>query len=151
MEAWNKLDLLAKSTPYVVGENTAKIERVRKIERWSDRYTQHSIKGHAMKLAKAMDTDLAFFPEELHSVLVSTHGMNLREKKGLSFEEVLAKKLDTLDTNDDKKEDSEDNDDEVVYEEEEFEDEDDYTNAYFDDGDGYGDEGGGGADDEPVY
>ena len=155
LEAWNKLDSLAKFTPYNISENTTKIEKVKKIERWSDRYIQRNTKVHAIKLAKAMDTDLAFFPEELHSVLISTHSTDLKEKKNVSFEEVLAKRLGTLDTRDDKEkegeEDSEDNDDEVVYEEEEFEDDDDYTNAYFDDGDGYGDEGGGGVDDEPVY
>jgi hypothetical protein len=152
LEAWNKLDSLARSTPYNISENVTKTEKGQKIERWSDRYTLSNNKIHTVKLAKAIDTDPAFFPEELHSVLVSTHSTSTKEKKNVSFEEVLARKLGSLDTNNDNaKEDDEDEEEEVVYEEEEFEDDDDYTNAYFDDGDGYGDEGGGGVDDEPVY
>ena len=113
LEAWNKLDALAKSTPYILNEDTNKIQKGSRIERWSDRYTQHGTKEHAVKLAKAMDTDPAFFPDELHGVLMSAHNVSMRERKDLSFEEVLSKKLDTLDTKDDDKERDESKADDV--------------------------------------
>lgn len=114
-----------------------------------------------------METDLSFFPDELHSVYVPglASGALAKASKAkkpvvslnetLSHLDEIAMKEEEQDGSAAKEEDKngdeedEENDDEAVYEDEEFEDETDYNFSYFDNGEDYGDYDDG--NDEAVF
>ena len=107
-----------------------------------------------------METDLSFFPEELHSVYSSSSTTQVKAaskaKKAVSIKDTLSQLEEIASKEEDKQEkDAEDEeeeaDEEEAYEEEEeeFEDETDYNFSYFDNGEDYGDYDDG--NDEAVF
>lgn len=135
------------------------------IDRYSDKYSVSAVQSaeNREKLSN-LETDLSFFPEELHSVYVpglATGALSKasKVKKHISINEALShldeiamKEQDSANKEDEKGDnDNEDEEveDENVYEEDEFEDETDYNFSYFDNGEDYGDYDDG--NDEAVF
>lgn len=131
------------------------------IDRYSDKYVSHLKAQDKKGNIHAVVTDLAFFPDELHSIY--NHEAALRaqaqtkaQPQKATFLDTLAR-LQALEQNDACAEGEEGDDpkklhdveDEPVYEEEELEDETDYNLSYFDNGEEYGDYDDG--DEGPVY
>ncbi|OWB73135.1 nucleotidyltransferase activity protein [[Candida] boidinii] len=143
------------------------------IKRYSDRYRKQSKAGRSIQ---DHPFNLEFFPQELHSVMISKNNNKNKKKKILALSNYSKgvdndmsefiklseeeKKKELLDRINNVEEDDNENavnenpeDEEDEDEDEEFEeDEDDDYNAekYFDDGDDYGDEEDGG-DDEAAF
>lgn len=142
-----------------------------KIDRYSDKYLSHiASAADRRERLNTINTDLSFFPEELHVVyaadrkLSSTSSSMAGAKRSVSFKETLshldaiAQKEETAgDDGEDKPkkeggEDDQDDDLEVDFEDEEFEDDTDYNLSYFDNGeDNGGDYDEGGGNDEAVF
>lgn len=126
------------------------------IERYSDKYLDDSKKPSSVSKIHAIETNVALFPEELHSVYhperaqkvkkqIVPMGFNMLKFDDLQRIEEASEQLD-----DDKEPEEPEEED---YNEEELEDETDYNHSYFDPGDNYGDydEDGGGGDYEPTF
>lgn len=163
-ELHREIDARFKSSSYYLrASSTIPGLGKKALEKYSDKYAADTSTLVAAKVG-GIDTDVSFFPEELHACLgsKSSHGVISQAKRkqtvSITFEEQLLAKLHSLESLDAKEHlgsaqergGDEEEEEEFVVEEDEFEDDNDYTNAYYDDGDAYGDDGGGG-DDEPVY
>lgn len=145
-----------------------------KIERYSDKYYIKE-KNRKIQSINAIQTNLDFFPQELHGVYdvekaakyQQKHQRNLMEKRQwhqhqndqqlmekLKFFEGKEEEKGEIENN--KDEDQEEQDEDEINEEEmemeNYEEETDYNFSYFDNGEDYGDDDDGGGDDEgPVY
>ena len=119
-----------------------------KIERYSDRKSDRSARNTFSRIPA--DTDLSFFPPELHSVLTG-RADTTGHKRNVDFKSKL-NNLATQLSNEDRNENKEDGDGmERLEEESEEEDLNDYTRDYYQEDDYHG----GGEDDdyndEPVF
>ena len=137
-----------------------------KIDRYSDKYLSHVINSHDRReRLESMQTNLEFFPEELHVVYVPSTDFGSKNKKkssaSVSFKDtishldILAQKEESnndengKDEKEKEKEDLDDGNENDEIENEEFEDETDYNLSYFDNGEEYGDHDDG--NDEAVF
>ena len=133
-----------------------------KIDRYSDKYLSHVIYANDKKeRLNLIETNLEFFPEELHVVYHEPGASKASRKKSsvsstVSFKDTISQ-LDTLaqkeeSNNEEEAEKGNDDDEEGQNEEledEEFEDETDYNYSYFDNGEDHGDYDDG--NDEAVF
>ena len=164
----DRIDSLLKLSPSFRPIKTTQT----KIDRYSDKYLSHVINGADRRdRINSIQTNLEFFPEELHSVYNSSETPARTKKKStnhsVSFKETISQ-LESLaqkeesngDDGDDKEKEKKDksiedfNDDEVENEEfddEEFEDDTDYNLSYFDNGEDHvGGVGGAGDYDDGI-
>lgn len=131
-----------------------------KIDRYSDKYLSHVINSNDRReRISSIQSNLEFFPEELHSVYQSDTSGSKRKKSSVtstvSFKdtlnhlESLAQKEESNNEEEKEKEDEEDGAAGEEIEDEEFEDETDYNYSYFDNGEDHGDYDDG--NDEAVF
>lgn len=132
-----------------------------KIDRYSDKYLSHVIRSNDRReRLSSIQTNLEFFPEELHSIYSSGESSLKTTKKksstpnSVSFKDTLTH-LETLaqkeesSNGEEAKEEEEDEGEHEEVEDEEFEDETDYNYSYFDNGEDNGDYDDG--NDEAVF
>ena len=132
------------------------------IDRYSDKYLSKTAQSDQKReRLSSIVTNLAFFPEELHSVYepAAVSKTSTAVKKSVSIKETLThldeiamkeeEGKETGEKADGAEEDDDEDADEAVYEEDEFEDETDYNASYFDNGEDYGDYDDG--NDEAVF
>lgn len=122
------------------------------IDRYSDKYKTDRQETSTVKIS-SIQTDLLFFPSELHSVYNPSLGIKLTQTKKVSFVPFNVGTFDELERQEEQiasLEESQglaggkgDEEEEIVpaeeYNEEEFEEETDYNLSYFEPGDDYGD------------
>lgn len=157
-----KIDFLLRISPAFRPVKTSQS----KIDRYSDKYLSHVINANDRKeRLNSIETNLEFFPEELHVVYNDPGASKASRKKSsvsstVSFKDTISQ-LDTLaqkeesnnEEDAEKEKEKENEDDEEgqneELEDEEFEDETDYNYSYFDNGEDHGDYDDG--NDEAVF